>query len=109
MSVVSPEGPVVNFVGDRARPNARAIATHFADNGTIVASLAILSDPANIGEKAPWYLINSAEMRFANPAILAPAIKTMKAGETWALRYRLVVSRAAWTPESLSKAISAWK
>lgn len=109
MTVVSPEGPVTNFVGDRARPNTRAVGCNFADNGTTVAALAILSDPANIGEKAPWYLINSAEMRFADPAVLAPAIKTMKAGENWTLRYRLVVSRTAWTPESLTAAIANWK
>lgn len=109
MSVVTPEGPVTNFVSDRARPNARAVGINFAENDRTVASLAILSDPANIGEKTPWYLINSPEMRFADPAILAPAVKTMKAGEVWSLRYRLVVSRATWTPESLSQAITDWK
>jgi hypothetical protein len=109
MSVVSPEGPVTNFVNDRARPSTRAVGISFADGTTTVASLAILSDPANIGEQAPWYLINSAEMRFADPAILAPAVKTLKAGERWTLRYRLVVSKAAWTPDALAKAITAWR
>jgi hypothetical protein len=109
MSVVTPDGPVTSFVNDRARPNAAAVGCNFADGGTTVAAVAILSDPANIADKAPWYLINSPEMRFADPAILAPAVRTLKAGESWRLRYRIVVSRAAWTPESLRAALASWR
>jgi hypothetical protein len=109
MSVVTPEGPVTSFVNDRARPQAQAVGANFSDGGTTVAALAILSDPANIGERAPWYLINSAEMRFVDPAVLAPAVRTMKAGEAWTLRYRVMVSRAAFTPASLRAAIADWR
>ena len=109
MSVVTPDGPVTNFVNDRARPNASAVGCNFADKGTTVAALAILSDPANIGELAPWYLINSAEMRFADPAVLAPAVRTMTPGEAWTLHYQIAISRAAWTPASLRAAIARWR
>lgn len=108
MSIVTPDGPVTEFVGNRARPNASAVGCNFADNGTTVAALAILSDPANIGERAPWYLIDDPVMRFADPAVLAPAVRTMKAGETWVLHYRIVVSRSAFTPASLGAAVKAW-
>lgn len=109
MSVVTPEGPVTNFVNDRARPNAAAVGCNFADGDKTVAALAILSDPANIGEKAPWYLINNPTMRFADPAVLAPAVRTMKAGEEWTLRYQVAVSRTAWTPETLTAALRRWR
>jgi hypothetical protein len=109
MSVVTPDGPVTNFVNDRARPNAAAVGCNFADGGTTVAALAILSDPANIGENAPWYLINNPTMRFADPAVLAPAVRTMKAGETWTLHYLVAISRTAWTPASLTDALRRWR
>jgi hypothetical protein len=109
MSVVTTDGPVTTFVSDRARPDAAAVGCNFSDNGRDAGAIAILSDPGNIGEKAPWYLINNDTFRFADPAILAPAVKTMRAGETWTLRYRIAIQRAAWTPESLRAAMRAWR
>jgi hypothetical protein len=108
MSVVTPDGPVTSFVSDRARPNAAAVGCNFADDGTTVGAIAILSDPANMGERAPWYLINSPAMRFADPAILAPAVRTLEPGEEWVLQYRIVVRRSAWTPALLGDAMQTW-
>jgi hypothetical protein len=108
MSVVTPDGPVTNFVTDRARPNAAAVGCTFADGDRIVAALAILSDPANIAPAAPWYLIDNPTMRFANPSVLAPAVRTLRAGEQWTLHYRVLVGRQAWTPASLSAAVRDW-
>jgi hypothetical protein len=109
MTVVTTEGPVTAFVNDRARPNAAAVACNFSEDGRDVGAIAIFSDPANIGARAPWYLINNATFRFADPAILAPAVKTLKAGETWTLHYRIALSRSAWTPESLRSEMNAWE
>lgn len=109
MSVVTSEGPVDQFVNDRARPNAAAAAANFSDAGKVVGAIAILSDAGNIGEKAPWYIINNDTMRFLDPAILAPAIKTMKPGEEWKLDYRIAIRKSAWTPELLRAALAAWK
>jgi hypothetical protein len=109
MTVVTTDGPVTAFVNDRARPNASAVACNFSENGHDAGAIAIFSDPANIGEHAPWYLINNATFRFADPAILAPAVKTLKPGETWTLSYRIALSRSAWTPESLRSAMTAWE
>jgi hypothetical protein len=108
MSVVTPEGPVTNFVSDRARPASAAVACNFADAGRDAGAIAILSDPANIGPLAPWYLINSPALRFADPAILAPAVRTLAAGEAWNLHYRIAIRRTAWTPETLKAALAAW-
>lgn len=108
MSVVTPDGPVTEFVSDRARPNAAAVGCNFSENGEVVGAVAILSDPANMGERAPWYLINNPTMRFADPAILAPAVKTLKPGEEWVLHYRIAVRRSAWTPAQLDQAIQDW-
>jgi hypothetical protein len=132
--VTSTEGPVAEFTRDRARPSAAAVAANFALDGRDAGALAILSDPANTGsgagagtgsgagagtgsgagagtgEKAPWYVINqvSQDFRFICAAILAPAVRTIPAGGTMDLRYRVALRRAAWTPESLGAASRAW-
>jgi hypothetical protein len=109
MSVVTTDGPVTDFVNDRARPNAAAVGCNFSQDGATVGGLAILSDPANMGERAPWYLIDNPTMRFADPAVLAPAVKTLAPGQTWDLHYAVLLSRTAWTPERLRAAMAAWK
>jgi hypothetical protein len=109
MSVVTVDGAVDEFVRDRARPNSPAVGATFSDAGRIVGAIAVLSDPNNVGERAPWYLINSADMRFVDPAILAPAVRTLKPGEEWVLRYRVAISRTAWTAERLKAAVQNWR
>jgi hypothetical protein len=110
-SVTSTEGPVAEFERDRARPNAAAVGASFALDGKDAGALAILSDAANAGEKAPWYVINqvSQDFRFVCAAILAPAVRTIPAGGTMDLKYRVAVRRAAWTPEALRAAVTAWR
>ncbi|HWA88300.1 MAG TPA: DUF6807 family protein [Opitutus sp.] len=109
MDVVTPDGPVKNFEHDRARPAAAAVGCNLSENGESVGAIAILSDPANIGEKAPWYLINAANgFRFACAAVLAPRIRTLPPAAKWALHYRIAVQPEAWTPESLGAAVAKW-
>ena len=104
MSVVSSAGPVTHFESDRARPNASAVACNFTDGANDVGGIAIFSDPKNVGEKAPWYLVKNNDMRFACAAILAPNIRTLKPGEKMELRYRIAVRPQPWTPEALQNA-----
>jgi hypothetical protein len=101
MSTVCSTGLVNRFESDRARPAAPAVACNFSDAGRDVGGIAIFSDAANAGENAPWYVINSQQMRFACAAILAPAIRTLKPGEPLELNYRIVVRPNAWTAEAL--------
>jgi len=100
-SVVCSTGRVERFVSDRARPFAPALACNFADKGRDVGGIAIFSDPANAGGNAPWYVVNSSQMRFACAAILAPNIITLKPGEEMKLHYRIAVRPKAWTVEAL--------
>jgi hypothetical protein len=109
ISFVSPAGPITKFESDRARPASPAIACNFSDGANDVGGIAILSDPTNAGENAPWYLINSAQMRFACPAILAPKPLMVAKGEHLTLRYRFALRRAAWTPDALRTAMEDWK
>lgn len=102
-SVVCSTGRVDRFVSDRARPFASALACNFAEGDKEVGGIAIFSDPSNAGENAPWYVVNSKEMRFACAAILAPAVRTLKPGEEMKLHYRLAIRPKAWDQESLQK------
>lgn len=109
MSVVSTEGPVTQFVTDRARPSAPAVAANFNDAGKPVGSIAVLAHPSNIAKNAPWYIINAEDgMRFICSAVLAPAIRKLPANGKWDLSYRVIVQSEPFTPESLRTASEAW-
>ncbi len=103
-SVLCSTGAVSRFENDRARPSAPAIACNFTDGLRDAGGIAIFSDPVNAGDSAPWYVVNSKDMRFACAAILAPKIRTLKAGEEMKLHYRIAVRPKAWTVESLQEA-----
>jgi hypothetical protein len=100
-SVLCSTGVVDHFESDRARPNAAAVACNFTDGARDVGGIAIFSDPKNIREQAPWYIVNSKEMRFVCAAILAPKIRTLKAGERMELHYLVALRPKAWTVEAL--------
>jgi hypothetical protein len=109
MTVMSTEGPVSDFRGDRARPNAAAVAGNFSLEGRDIGGVAILSDPANIAGKAPWYIIdNRRDFRFICAAILAPAVRTIPPNGELALRYRVAIRPTAWTREGLVEAMRRW-
>jgi hypothetical protein len=60
-----------------------------------------LSSPENAGNNPPWYIVNSAQMRFACAAILAPGIRTLAPGQRMALNYRIAIRPEPWTTKSL--------
>jgi hypothetical protein len=110
MSVMTTEGAVTEFRGDRARPNAAAVAGNFALGDRDLGGFAILSDAANIAEKAPWYIIdNRKDFRFICAAILAPAVRTIPPNGSFALRYRVALRRSAWTQDALAAAVQQWR
>lgn len=110
MAVMSTEGPVTEFRGERARPNAAAVAGNFSLEGREIGGIAILSDPANIREQAPWYIIdNKRDFRFICAAILAPAVRTIPPNGELALRYRVALKPTAWTREALVEAMRRWQ
>jgi hypothetical protein len=108
VSYLSTEKVITEWASSRSRPNAPAVASNFAEGGKDVGAIAILSDPRNAGENAPWYLINQGEMRFMCAAILAPKPKQLAPGEQMTLSYRVVLSPEGFTPASLKAAHAAW-
>lgn len=108
ITYVTADAAVQEFASERARPASPALACNISNGGVPVGSIAIFSDPTNVGEKAPWYIVNG-EMRFVCAAVLAPKVRTLPAGSGWTLRYRIVVGPFAWTPERLADAFAGWR
>jgi len=110
VSMLSTAGPVTNWVSDRARPAAPAVAFNFTQGAKVAGGLAILSDKANAGENAPWYLVNEPKrpFRFACAAILAPKPLTLPAGGQMDLNYCISLQPQPWTVESLRAGQSHW-
>jgi hypothetical protein len=108
MSVVTTSGPVEQFVRNRARPNAAAVACNFSDGSRDLGSLAFFSDPANTGGDAPWYIIDSRQMPFICQALLAPQPRSVPAHGEFTLRYRIGVSAKAWTQAGLEAGQKEW-
>jgi hypothetical protein len=108
MSVVTTAGPMDQFVSNRARPNAAAVACNFSDGAQDIGGLAFFSDPANIGVDAPWYIIDSRQMPFICQALLAPKPRSVAAHGEFTLRYRVGVSQKAWTQAGLEAGQKEW-
>jgi Methane oxygenase PmoA len=106
VNMLSTAGPVTNFISDRARPKADAVAFNFTEDDKPVGGLAILSSRRNLGPKPPWYLVNEAQrtFRFACAAILAPRPLAVRAGGPMDLNYCIVVQPTPWTVDSLKAA-----
>jgi hypothetical protein len=109
MSVVCSTGLVTHFESDRARPNATSVGCNFSDGSNFVGGIAIFSDPKNIAENAPWYVINSAQMRFVCPAILSPKALTLAPNGKMNLNYRISIQPQAWTVDSLQMDYAQWQ
>lgn len=65
-----------------------------------VAGIAILDHPTNPRHPADWYVIRS-EMSYFNAALLSKKPLPLKAGESLALRYRVIVHPNRWDAERL--------
>ncbi len=103
MEMVSAQGPIDKFENGRARPNSPAVAANFSEGEKPVGAIAIFSDEKNAGSQVPWYLINSADFRFACAAILAPKPIKLDPGATWTLHYRIALRRASWIAGDLTE------
>ena len=108
MSVVTTAGPVTQFVNQRARPDAAAVACNFSDGSRDIGGLAFFTDPANTSGDAPWYIIDSTQMPFICEALLAPKPRSVPAHGNLALHYRIGVSPKAWTQAGLEAGQKEW-
>lgn len=100
-SALCSTGAITRFTNDRSRPTAAAVAFNFRHNARDVGGIAIFSDGQSSRNEAPWYIVNSQQMRFGCAAVLAPKIITLASNESWNLHYQIAVRSTSWTVEAL--------
>ena len=72
------------------------------------AGIAILDSPANINSPSPWYAINNSSMHYFSPAVIEQKPYLLKAGQTFTLRYRVVIHPGRWSADQLRDAAGAF-
>jgi len=99
------EGPVEFNAQDRFRGRAAAFDYHGAIAGQ-EAGVAILSDPRNPRSPSPWYAIRSGAMSFFTPAVICYEPLELRRGDSFTLRYRVLVHPGRWDAERLNRELS---
>ena len=110
VEMVNLEGPMTDWVDNRMRPRTGALGVTVYPKTPNSGSLAVLTGADNMPGDGddPWYCINGQPSRFWCSAVLVPKPLQLEAGETWTLRYRLIMRPEAWDPSALADARQAW-
>jgi hypothetical protein len=86
------------------RFRGKALAVDYSGRvGDQVCGFAFLDHPQNLHSPSPWYVINDGPMRFVNAAVLCFDPHRLKQGESFTLRYRVILHPGRWTPERLQQ------
>lgn len=101
VQVCTPTGAVSMATG---RYRGKAMAVDYSGRvGDKECGFAFLDHPQNLNSPSPWYVINDGPMRFVNAAVLCFGPHTLKQGESFTLRYRVILHPGRWTPERLQQ------
>ena len=74
--------------------------------GTIAGSsvgVTICDHPGNLHHPSPWYAIRSSQMSYYSPAVICYRPHTMKSGESFTLRYRIIIHAGLWDADRIRK------
>ena len=72
------------------------------------AGIAILDSPGNINSPSPWYAISNSSMHYFSAAVIQQKPYLLKAGQTFTLRYRVVVHPGRWSADQLRDAAGSF-
>lgn len=99
-AITSDSDATLPFAENRFRGKATALdySGKIRDNEFGVATL---DHPQNLNAPSPWYVINDPVLRFYTPAVLCYGPYTLKAGESFRLRYRTVIHPGRFTSQQL--------
>ncbi len=99
------DGPVSFNDQDRYRGRAAAFDYHGALDGHD-AGVAILSDSRNPRSPSPWYAIRSGHMSFFTPAPICFEPMRLRRGDSFTLRYRVLVHPGRWDSARLNQELT---
>lgn len=72
------------------------------------AGIAILDHPENLNSPTPWYSIAGNPMKYYSPAVICYKPHTLKSGESFTLKYRVIVHPKKWDANDLKNEISKY-
>ena len=89
------EGPVEFNRQSRYRGRSLALDYHGLIDGQPLG-VAICDHPGNVNSPTPWYVIRAQPMSYFSPAMICYGPHTLKAGQSFTLRYRVIVHPERW-------------
>lgn len=92
----------VSMATGRYRGKAPAV-DYSGKVGDMECGMAFLDHPQNLNAPSPWYVINDGPMRYVNAAVVCFGPHTLKQGESFTLRYRVILHPGRWTPARLQR------
>lgn len=93
--VMTSDGPVPAWTDDRYRGRHAGLDYSGLVDGE-AAGIAIVDHPANPRSPTPWYVISSPGFSWFTPALICYEPLSLRAGETFVLRYRVLVHSRRW-------------
>ncbi|MBN1441446.1 MAG: PmoA family protein, partial [Planctomycetes bacterium] len=81
---------------------ARALDYHGLIGGKPVG-VAICDHPDNLKHPSPWYVIRDDPMSYFSPAVLCYGPHTLPAGQSFTLRYRVIIHEGRWDSKRLER------
>ena len=100
--VMTSDGPAATWTNDRYRGRHIGLDYSGLVDGR-PAGIAILDHAGNPRTPTPWYVIRSAPMSWFNPAVLCYETLSLHPGDTFVLRYRVLVHADRWDAGRLKK------
>jgi hypothetical protein len=95
------QAPVEFNRQSRYRGKARAMDYNGQIDGA-PAGIAICDHPQNLNHPSPWYAIRSDIMSYYSPAVICYGPYRLPAGQSFTLRYRVIVHPDRWSPAELT-------
>jgi hypothetical protein len=94
------DGPVDFTKESRFRSKGPALDYNGLIDGRPVG-IAICDHPNNLNHPTPWYAIRGKPMSYFSPAVICYAPHALKAGQSFTLKYRVIVHPDRWDAEKL--------
>lgn len=102
VQAVTTAGPAA-FASNRFRGKSPFL-DYSGNLGGREVGVAVIDHPQNLNAPSPWYAINDPVMRYFSPAVICYGAHKMKSGESFTLRYRVILHPGRWDVERLEKA-----
>ena len=77
--------------------------------GGKAAGIAILDHPENLNYPTPWYSIAGKPMKYFSPAVICYKPHTLKSGQSFTLKYRVIVHPEKWDSDKLKAEIRKYR